>query len=109
MSTGTLISVYRRLAKLSVEELAAKLEIPVERIASIEADEARIKPHELSAIAVALNRPEHALSHEHAISQRVQVSVVGNASDESIQAVKDKLIDYLVLDEYLEKQGISNG
>lgn len=110
MNRGTIVRFQRQRAGLSIAELAEKADISIDAIEDIESNLRNPKVYELEAMAAAMFIPYWYLGDKNPTETRVYTYTHGtNVYDEQgnmvLQAeqVKEKLIDYLEIDEYLEK------
>lgn len=117
MNRGTLVSFQRQRAGLSIAELAEKIDMSVSKVEDIESNLRSPKVYELEAMAAAMDIPYWYLGDENPMEQRVYTYVHGSPSysfdDHSYTAhnelllraepVKEKLVEYMEADEYLEK------
>jgi transcriptional regulator with XRE-family HTH domain len=115
MNRGTLVSFQRQRAGLSITELAEKIDMSVDTLEDIESNLRRPKVYELEAMAVAMDIPYWYLGDENPVEQRVYTYVHGSGEfgDHSYTAqgelllradpVREKLLEYMEADEYLQK------
>lgn len=72
----------------------------------IESGERGARLDEVIAIAWALGLPVGAILDEDPVRERVLVSTTADLSDPEVKNVRDRLIQFLEMDEYLGSHGI---
>lgn len=102
-STAARIRRYRGQAGISPGVLASRADLPLSTITGIESGERRAKPYELSAIATVLGCRESSLTESDPLRDRVRFAAVASAGAPNPEAVKERLLHLLEMDNYLKR------
>lgn len=110
MNRGTIVCFQRQRANMSIAELAEKTDLSVDTIRDIEGNLRPVKIYELQIMADAMGIPFWYLGDPNPMESRVYTYTHGeHVSNEDgtltlpAEKVKEKLVGYLEMDEYLDK------
>lgn len=110
MNRGTIVRFQRQRAGLTVAELAEKVDMSIDTIEDIESNTRSPKVYELEAMAVAMSIPYWYLGDPNPMETRVYTYSHGDhvyhedgTMTVEAEKVKAKLVEYLEMDEYLDK------
>jgi transcriptional regulator with XRE-family HTH domain len=106
------VQIGQRLAALregrgtSLHALENQAGISLGVLRRIESGSRQVRMDEVMAIAAALQLPVASILDENPVRDRVLVSTAADLSDHKVKAVRDQLVLFLEMDEYLESHGI---
>lgn len=103
---GQRIAALRQSRGKSLGALEVGTGISRKVLRRIELGVRQVRMDEVLAIATALQSPVGSILDENPIRDRVLVTTSADLSDDAVRGVRDQLILFLEMDEYLESHGI---
>ncbi len=103
---GQRIAALRNSQAVSLRTLERETGIAAKTIHLIESGAREARLDEVMVIAWALGTNVGAILDENPIRDRVLVDTAADLSSDEVKAVRDRLISFLEMDEYLDSHGI---
>ncbi|MCQ9163607.1 helix-turn-helix transcriptional regulator [Arthrobacter sp. STN4] len=100
------IVALRTQARMSQRQLAAASGVPQSTLSRIESASRQAQLGEIALIAQALGRSLGSILDECPLEDRVLVATRANKPSADAESVKDRLVYFLEMDEFLDHQGI---